>query len=189
MLIQLIAQHPQALGSVLKSTPTWVWGLFAALLALGLSQVRNRRVGLARIALTPLVMVGLSLWGTLSAFNASPLFGQVLLAWLVCAALMLGLTAPLSPPAGTRFDAASRSFHLPGSWVPLVLILGIFLTKYTVGVELSMQPALALDGEYALIVSSLYGLFSGIFAGRTLRLWRLLRRASSTTAATSIVNA
>lgn len=189
MLIQLITQHPQALGTVLKSTPPWVWGLFAALLALGLSQVRSRRVSLARSTLTPVVMVGLSLWGTVNAFSASPLFVQVLLAWLVGAVLMLGLIAAQAAPAGTRFDPATRSFHMPGSWVPLVLILGIFLTKYTVGVDMSMQPALALDGQYALVVSGLYGLFSGIFAGRTLRLWRLLRRSSSATTATPIVNA
>ncbi|MDW5443367.1 DUF6622 family protein [Polaromonas sp. SM01] len=185
MLIQLLIQHPQALGSVLHKTPVWVWGLLAALLALGLSQVRTRSISALRMALMPAAMAGLSLWGTASAFGSSPLFAYVLLAWAVCAALMLGLMAPLAPPAGTVYDATSRRFHMPGSWVPLALILGIFLTKYIVGIELSMQPTLARDGQYTLIVGSLYGLFSGIFAGRAVRLWRLARRPGGRPAATA----
>jgi hypothetical protein len=176
MLIQLLIHQPQALGSVLKNTPTWVWGLLAALLALGLSQVRTRSVGQVRMALTPVAMTGLSLWGTASAFGHSPLFAYVLLTWAAGAALMLGLVTTRAPAEGTRYDAVSRSFTLPGSWVPLVLILGIFLTKYVVGVELAMQPALARDGQYSLIIAALYGLFSGTFAGRAVRLWRLALR-------------
>lgn len=176
MLIQLVIQHPQALAPVLKNTPVWVWGLLAALLALGLSQTRSRSVSRVRMALMPLAMTGLSLWGTVSAFGQSPLFGYVLLAWAAGAALMLGLTAPLAAPEGAYYDAARRSFKLPGSWLPLALILGIFLTKYVVGVELSMQPALARDGAYSLIAGGLYGLFSGTFAGRAARLWRLALR-------------
>jgi hypothetical protein len=92
---------------------------------------------------------------------------------------MLGLIAPRAPLAGTTYDAASRSFNVPGSWMPLALILGIFLTKYIVGVELAMQPALAEDGQYSLIVGGLYGLFSGTFAGRAARLWLLALRSPS----------
>jgi len=183
MLIQLVAQHPQALGTILEHTPTWVWGLLAMLLALGLGQTRSRGVTLPRMALVPLVMTGLSLWGMVSAFGSSPLFGYVLLAWTTGAVIMLGLTARLAPAAGTRFDAASGRLYLPGSWVPLALIMGIFLTKYIVGVDLAMQPVLAHDAPYALVVSGLYGLFSGTLAGRTVCLWRLVLRSGS--AATS----
>lgn len=179
MLLQLIIQHPQALERVVRSTPTWVWGLLATLVALGLSQVRTRRVGATRMAITPVAMTLLSLWGTASAFGKSPLFAYVLLAWALGALLMIGLIAPQPVPAGTQHDAASRSFVLPGSWVPLTLILGIFLTKYVVGVDLAMQPSLATDGQYTLVVGALYGLFSGTFAGRTARLWGLARRSAN----------
>lgn len=180
MLIQLLWQQPQALGPVLKNTPLWVWGLLLALLALGLSQLRSRQVSQARMAVTPLAMTGLSLWGTASAFGKSPLFGYVMLAWLACAVVMASLIARAAPPAGTSHDAQRRIFSIPGSWLPLSLILGIFLTKYTVGVDLTMQPGLARDGSYTLAVGALYGLFSGIFAGRTIRLWRLALRRSAT---------
>ena len=121
----------------------------------------------------PLAMSALSLWGTASAFGGSPLLAWVLLAWAACAALMASLIGSRPAPSGTRYDAAQRCFHVPGSLVPLALILGIFLTKYIVGVDLAMQPSLALDGPYTLVVGALYGLFSGVFAGRALRLVKL----------------
>jgi hypothetical protein len=175
MLIQMLVHQPQMLGPVLKSTPLWVWGLLAALTALGLSQARTRSASLARIALTPVAMIALSLWGSVSAFGSSPLLGSVALAlaWLTAAAAALVAVAPFAALAGTRYDPATRSFTLPGSWIPMLLILGVFLTKYVVGVELAMQPGLAHDGSYALAVSTIYGAFSGLFAGPHLERQRL----------------
>lgn len=174
MLIQLIAQHPSAIGTVLKNTPVWVGVLFIALAALGLSQVRTRSISFTRMAATPLAMTALSVWGTASAFGKSPLFAWVIVAWLAAALLMAALVASRPAPAGTQHDADTNSFTVPGSLVPLGLIMGIFLVKYVVGVDVTMQPSLASDGAYTLVVGTLYGLFSGIFAGRALRLWRLV---------------
>ncbi|HEX9719777.1 MAG TPA: DUF6622 family protein [Ramlibacter sp.] len=186
MLIQMLIERPQMLGRVLNGTPPWVWGLLAGLVLLGLSQGRARTAGLARIAILPVAMIVLAVWGLMSAFRGSPQLGSVLLAWFAAAALSLAATASMAPPAGARYDAVSRMFSLPGSWVPMLLILGIFLTKYIVGVELAMQPALAHDGQYSLVVSAIYGLFSGIFTGRAVRLWRLASRPASAATAQPI---
>jgi hypothetical protein len=174
LLIQLLLQHPLALGQVIQNTPTWVWGLLAALLALGYSQVATRQVSLARTAVVPLAMPALSLWGMANAFSHSPLFPFVVLAWCGCFALAAGLIAPRPPAAGTRFDAASRRFLVPGSWLPLGLFLGIFAVRYLVGADLALDPTLAQDGPYTLVVGALYGVFSGALVGRVARLWRLV---------------
>lgn len=180
MLFQLIAQKPQMLGSILSHTPPWVWGLLAALAALGLSQVKHRTVGLRRVTFMPLTMTAFSLWGTVAAFGSSPQFVGVLLVWAAAAAVALAAVASLGVPAGTGYDAATRRFAMPGSWIPLALIVGIFLTKYVVGVDLAMEPSLAQDGSYTLAMAAIYGAFSGVFAGRAARLWRLaLRRSPS----------
>jgi hypothetical protein len=179
MLIQFLLQHPQALPMVLKGTPTWVWGLLAALAALGLSQARTRNVSLTRMAVMPLAMPALSVWGMVSAFSHSPQFTYVLLAWGVCFALTAGLVGLGRPAAGARFDAANRGFHVPGSWLPLLLILAIFGVKYVVGADLAMQPMLAQDGGYSLVVAALYGVFSGGFVGRAARLLRLALPANA----------
>lgn len=189
MLIQLIVQHPEALGTVLRKTPLWVGGLLAVLLALGLSQTRDRQVSQLRMAIMPLAMTALSLWGMVSAFGKSPMFGYVMLVWLAGALLIGSLIAMTAPRPGTAYDPARRSFTLPGSWLPLALILGIFLTKYVVGVDLVMQPELSRDGQYTLIVGILYGVFSGAFAGRSARLWRLARRPVAAPSSSPLLNA
>jgi hypothetical protein len=173
MLVSMLIEHPQMIGAVLKGTPTWVWTMLAALVVLGLSQARDRTASLARTVLMPLAMTAFGVWGTVSAFGNSPMFGYVMLMWMLVAAVTFAAIGMMEPPKGSSYDAGARTFRLPGSWVPMLLIAGIFLTKYVVGVDLAMQPGLARDGQYTLVVGALYGLFSGVFAGRALRLVRL----------------
>lgn len=177
MLLQLVTQHPQAVGAILKNTPTWVWGLLAALTWLGLTQLRDRSAGMARVTVMPVAMTGFSVWGTFSAFGASPQFAAVLASWFGAAVVVAAIVASTRAPA--TYDAGEGRFFLKGSWVPLALILGIFMTKYVVGVELAMQPQLARDGQFTLLVGTLYGFFNGLFAGRAIRLWRLAMQPQS----------
>ncbi|APW43584.1 DUF6622 family protein [Rhodoferax saidenbachensis] len=155
---------------ILLHTPAWVWGLLAVLLALGFTQTRSGLVGLPRITFMPLAMVALSAYGTVSAFGATP---GVLLAWLVGAALLATFITLRPLPAGTRFDTATQNLFVPGSWTPMALILGIFCTKYFVGVDTALHPALPHDSAFTLGFAALYGAFSGTFAARAARLLRL----------------
>ena len=180
MLIQLVTHHPEAIGQIVARTPSWVWGLLAALVALGASQLRSRKASLARVALLPLSMTVFSIWGTLAAFGRSPALGQALGVWLVAAVVLCALVAPTRP--GASYDARTRTYAIAGSVAPMALILGIFLVKYGVGVELAMAPQLVRDTQYALTVAGLYGAFTGIFIGRSARLWKLALRAPATTA-------
>ena len=179
MLIQIAIHQPQMLWSIVQGTPHWVWALLAALLWLGGSQLLPRRVGLRRALLAPLALAAFSAWGLASAFATQRAAGA-LLTWLLAMALAASISLALrrAPPAGVRYDAQALRFALPGSPVPLALILGIFLTKYLVGVELALQPALAHDAALALAIAALYGVFNGIFVARAARLWRLARAAA-----------
>ena len=58
----------------------------------------------------------------------------------------------------------------------MALIAGIFLTKYAAGVAMTMRPELKFDLAFALGLATVYGAFSGIFAGRAARLLRLALR-------------
>ena len=161
----------------LSGTPKWVFVLFAALLWLGVQQMLPRRVGLNRATLLPLAMTGLSLYGVASAFGGLPL---ALLTWLAGTAMALAATLQLQSSNGIQYDATNRRFLLPGSMVPLALFMGIFLTKYAAGASIGMQPSLAHDSSFALIVSGLYGAFSGIFLARAARLWRIALQHANT---------
>lgn len=161
------------LFQIIAHTPTWVFGIFLLLAWRGAKQMLTREVGLVGITVMPLAMIGFALYGVASAFGHSQAGLLALVAWAVAAAVSgIWMQArPLSPR--TQYDPALRKFLLPGSPWPLVRMMGIFLTKYVVGVTLVLHPGLAHDSGFALAVSALYGLFSGVFAGGTLRLWRL----------------
>lgn len=171
MLLELLRQRPQAVFQILAQTPVWVWALLAGLLALGATQLRDRRAGLLRVSLMPLAMTAFSLFGVAAALGRSPLLPQALAVWLAAAMLLCALVTPGRSAA--RYDAAGRSFALPGSVVPLTLILAIFLLKYAVGIELRLAPQRLHDAGFMLAVTALYGGLSGIFLGRAARLWRL----------------
>jgi len=162
------------LTQILLHTPKWVFALFALLLWLGAKQLLASSVSLTRVTLMPIAMTGLSVFGVASAFGDSPV---ALLAWAAAAIVLSGLVLQRTLPASTRYDAGSRRFHVAGSAVPLVLMMGIFFTKYVVGVELALHPQMQHEASFALAVSALYGAFSGIFAARAIRLWRLAIRA------------
>lgn len=161
---------------ILTHTPAWVFGVFALLAWIGIKQAMPSSAHLNRVIAVPMAMVAFAVFGVVTAFGHSPAGLWGVAGWAVAAVLVLAAVnrLPLSP--GVRFDTATRRFHLPGSWVPLVLMMGIFLTKYVVAVILAMHPEYAHQTAFALSVSTLYGLFSGVFTGRALRLGRLAMR-------------
>jgi hypothetical protein len=179
MFIPLVLDHPQMIGAILRGTPTWVWGLLAGLVFLGLTQIRDRTASLLRVSVLPLAMTSLSIWGITGAFGKSPMFGYVMLAWMLVAAIAFAALGMTSAPKGTTYDAGARTFFLPGSWLPLAMILGVFFTRYVVNVDIAMNPMLTRDGQYTIIVAAMYGLFTGAFLGRAARLWRLAAERGS----------
>ncbi|RRH92258.1 hypothetical protein EH244_00135 [Variovorax beijingensis] len=155
---------------IILHTPKWVFAVFVLLLWLGCRQLLSGSVSLAKVTVMPIAMTGLSLAGVISAFGDSP---GALLGWAATAAALVLLVLQNPLPASTRYDRAAREFHVAGSAVPLLLMMGIFFTKYVVGASLAMHPELRQQAGFAVAVPMLYGAFSGIFAARAVRLWRL----------------
>ncbi len=155
---------------IIIHTPVWVWALLALLLWLGLKQSRPGQPSLLRTTLIPLALAGWSLFGALSAFGSAPL---VILTWLAAATVLAWWVLQIPLPDATRYDVRTRTFQVPASWVPLALLMGIFANKYFVGVALNMHPELTREATFTLGSSALYGAFSGVFAARAARLWRL----------------
>jgi hypothetical protein len=159
--------------AIVQHAPVWVWPLLATLLTLGLWQAFPRKVALRRAMLLPVAMLALSLWGVVSVFGS----GLALAAWALGGLAAASWNMHGGSPRGVRWSAAEQAFRLPGSWVPLMLILGIFCTRFGVGMSLALHPELRGASGFALIASLGYGIFSGLFAGRALGLWRLTRPA------------
>lgn len=167
------------ISHMLQATPAWVFALFAVLCALGMGQLRPSARPLWRAMLLPAGLSAFSLYGMAVAHHGQPA------AWAVWGGAALAAASAVRSrpaPAGTRFDPADAVFHVPGSVVPLLTMLGIFCTKYAAAVVLAMQPALANGPVFAGVTSLLYGLFAGASAGRALRLVRLWRAAGAAAA-------
>ena len=157
---------------IISHTPAWVFLLFGFLVLVGLRQLRGGPMPAWRLGAMPVAMAAFSLYGVDSAFAHS---APALAAWAfsVAAVVAAGVMLPGMIGAGARYDAASRRYHVPGSAVPLVLMMAIFFTKYAVSVLQVMHPDLRQHAAFALAVSALYGAFSGIFLARAIRLWQL----------------
>ncbi len=157
---------------ILSHTPVWVWGLLAALVALGWSQTRQRQVAPARLLLLPLGLCGLGLWSMAPSFRALPLAALV---WLVAGGAGLLLLAGRPAQAGATWLPAVQRLQLPGSWMPMLLILGIFSLRYAVQVGLAMHPSWRSAPWVLLPLALFYGGLSGLLLGRALALLRLTR--------------
>ena len=161
---------------ILQRTPPWVFVLFVILVVFGYLQTKSREIPLGRVAVLPLVLIGLSLSGVLGTFGADPL---VVAAWIAAVILAMLLNRTLRWPRKVSYDATTRRFLVEGSWAPLAVMMAIFFGRYFVAVTLAMSPELAGSLWLPATVSFASGLMSGAFLARA---WRIF---SARTAALS----
>ncbi len=148
---------------MLKFIPLWVFAVLALLLGLGYLQSRTRHINPAVLRLAALGFVGYSLWGVVASFGA----GWLSVApWLAGLALAILGARPSFWSRGMSFVAASRRVLVPGSWLPLAIMLGIFGVKFALGFAAGAGSPV-LPGSIAAAACALaLGLFSGLFAAR-----------------------
>ena len=152
---------------ILQRTPPWVFALFLVLLVLGAMQSRPRDIGRARVALMPAIFLPLSLWGIWSAFG--PEF-FAFAAWLAAVGAAVLINRHTRVPRQVSYTPGTRLFHVAGSWIPLAMMMAIFFARYAISVAMAMQPALKSMPVFAAGVGAAYGLMSGSFLARALRI-------------------
>lgn len=161
---------------ILKGTPIWVFVLFLGLLALGYLQSRPRTLKPARLAILPAAFIAFSLYGVIAAFGPT---AYDLVAWAAGIGTAVLLGGAFKPTAGARWNESTRTFEVPGSWVPLALMMTVFFARYAIAVSLAMLPALAQGIAFASLASLTYGLLSGMFLARSLGILALRPAAVS----------
>jgi hypothetical protein len=75
-------------------------------------------------------------------------------------------------PNTFQYDIELGKFYLPGSYVPLAMYLGIFAFKFMVGLMTGMHMPIVNEFIFVLVISAIYGLFSGVFLSSA---WRLVQ--------------
>ena len=159
-------------GQVLSHTPAWVFALFLVLLVFGLMQTRTRTVGRLPALLLPAGMIALSIAGIQSSF------GLVLVpvtSWAIALAIASLVGHALFRDQRVSYDASAKTYFVPGSWVPLVVIMAIFFAKYVYAVMNALNAAVISTTPFVVGLSAVYGVLSGYFAARALNLISLTR--------------
>src|SRR5690606_36049581 len=157
----------------IRHTPPWACAVLALLTALGLRQMREHRVSRARVSIAPLLLPAYSLYGAPSAFGWR---APVLLGWAAGMAGALAANRRLRWPRQVR-PAADGGFVVGASAWPLVLMLAVFAQRYVATVALVLHPAWRNAGLFAGPMALAWGLFSGLFLARALRVLSTARGA------------
>ena len=158
----------------LVRTPVWVWPLLVALIWLGAMQLADRTVPRSRALILPAVMILLSISGTLSSFG---LRADAFAAWAAGAAGAVAINHLLARwPRGLQLANADGDILVPGSSVPLLLILCIFCLRFVIGATLATNSQLAADPLFVAAVCGILGACSGLFFTRAIAMLQVKAR-------------
>jgi hypothetical protein len=160
-----------SLAAIIHGTPVWVWVLLVVLLSRGFKALRSGTAPLSKLALVPLIFAG---WG-IAHLISDPLVGwSSAIVWMTGA--LVGVMGGVFIASRSRFivDPVANTVMLPGSVVPLLLIIVTFVVKFWLGVELATVTDVASLGMFVLIDAAVSGAVAGVFAGRFLTYWRAL---------------
>lgn len=160
-----------------------MFALFFVLLAAGYLQRKDRVVSRGRVSILPIAMIILSFYGVVSAFGIALI---ALTCWLVGIGVAVWVGVAVAIPCGVSFSTETQTYFVPGSWVPLVLMMAIFFIKYAVGVILAWQLPVAIQPSFIGSISFCYGVFSGVFLAWALVIRRSAREASKTTSSAAL---
>lgn len=153
----------------MSNVPAWPFAVLVVLVAFGLWQRRTREVSWWAPAAVAAAFVAYSIYGVVSSFGigAGPL-----LAWAVGLTLALVAVPRVFAPVGLVQASGQHRILVPGSWLPLTLMLGIFLVKFAVGFVAGARLAIGGSAWFPLAIAAALGILSGGFAARALAVFR-----------------
>jgi len=142
------------------------WGLCV----LGLMQARTRAVAVWVALILPAAMLILSLSGVVQYVG---LWIPALLTWALGVGASSILLLRSADREAARYETESGKLVVAGSWIPLLVILGIFSVRHAMGVARGMELQIVQDRSVQLAVSFVLGALSGFFLSRGLLYWRI----------------
>jgi hypothetical protein len=152
---------------MLASIPYWLPALFLLLVFVGYRQSLPRTVKPRTVFAVALAMFVLSFYGVLSAFGLDPL---ALSQWLLCYTAAVAIGARYFFPRGLA--AVGASVRIPGSWLPLVLLITIFAAKFVLGFAAAVGSPVLHEAWFIAGISGVLGASSGGFAARAVAVRR-----------------
>jgi hypothetical protein len=162
------------LTQIVTRTPIWVWAILAALIFLGAKALRSRTVKRFTVIIAPIAFLILGLTSSRGTLG----FASWGISLVAAAAFTFFIW---KPTAGARYVPEGDQLHMPGSAVPMILMLAIFLLNYIINVTLAINPALRSELLWQVGPGVVLGALSGLFAGRALTMYRMNKVSSAIT--------
>lgn len=123
---------------IASGAPAWVYVLLVLLIVLGVRRLRTREVPVA-VALIPAVAFLLWSIAGLRAFAGVASLPTALGAWAVGALAGVATALAVPEPRGVRLPGGR--VRIPGSPLPLVLYLAVFVARFACGAWAAIVPA------------------------------------------------
>lgn len=171
------------LNQIISNTPTYVWAILAFLMYRGFKSAIDRELSIRAVIIIPVVMLALSVQGILSGFGVQPL---VLASWGLAMLAGAVLSWNAVNQSNVRILADKNMVFYRGSWGPMIMMMSIFVLKYIVNVALHVAPELHTNMMFAIVSTALFGIFSGLFLGKMLRVLLMFQQAKNAVPALAI---
>jgi len=151
--------------ALISHTPVWVFAILFVLLVVGSIQTKARKVSANTIFILPIAMVFFSVFNVYSAFGFTFF---IISAWFFGLILSIFIGIKLGEPKDVNFSIEDNTVVIPGSWIPLFIMMVIFFTKYFVNVAAALEFSIIFEANFILFISAIYGVCSGVFISRGL---------------------
>jgi len=156
-------------------TPPWVFVPLALLIWLGCLSLRPRAQPLRRLLIVPAVFFLMGVSQLVLGGKSM----ELLAVWLVSAILLAAL-ALATGPRRVSIDPETGFIRRPGSVLPLVRNIAVFVLQYAVAVVVAMKLNLGFD--VAIAGQAVSGACAGYFLGWTIALLRSYRAQTAVSA-------
>lgn len=154
--------------AILTHTPPWVFALLALLIWPGCTSLRPSSQPLRRMLIVPAVFFLMGLSRLVLGAKST----DMLLVWGASAAVFAAL-ALFTGPRSVTIDGETGRILRPGSVLPLIRNLTVFVLQYAVAVVTAMK--LGATWEVAAAGQAVSGACAGYFLGWTVALLRAYR--------------
>ena len=162
----------EKISQILMYTPRWVFGLLTGLIILGIIQTRPRQVPVVAAFILPIAMMLMSVIGLLMTIG---FVWKSILFWSLGAILATSLIAKFVVNSTVTYDQTIRRFTLRGSWIPLLIIVAIFCTRYLLAMCIGMNLKIVQELYFVPAISLILGSLSGYFIAQGVHYFRIIK--------------
>ncbi len=164
----------ETFAAIVRHTPGWVFAILAVLIVTGVQALRARDVPLWRVFLVPGIFI---VWGIAGIIQRSATDPKLSIDWIgaLVAGAALGWLLPRLD--GVSFHRQRKTVSLPGSPVPLIRNVSIFIARYCLAVAGAFAATTSERASLITLDVAVAGLMTGYFLGWLGRFARLLRGA------------